>query len=497
MDSFMIPENLDDGLYFFNNKRTTIDSEKFFNVYEQRIGKVITKCPISDKTVVDEIVRFANEGQKIWKSMSPLERGSILRKAANIIRDHHKEIVEWEVRTNGKPIREAVFDISQSADTLDFYAGIAPQALLGNFFPLANNKQAHTIREPFGVVGAIGAWNYPFQTAMWKIAPALAAGNAVVYKPSPFSPASPVLIGEILAAAGLPPNVYCVVQGEGETGQALIENKLVKKVSFTGSVETGRKIQEACSKKNIKPCTLELGGKSALIICKDTSIDNVVAGSILANFYNQGQVCTNATRVFIHEDMITDFEKALLIELDKLIVVGDPLDEKTNVGASINESHLNKILGFVESAKKEGANILRGGFRVKPKNVENGFYFEPCVIGDVKNEMRVAREEIFGAVMLLIPYKTEEEAIYHANNTDFGLAAGVFSNDLSKAYKIAEKLEAGTVFINTYNDCEIHVPFGGIKNSGIGRENSLSALLSYTQEKTFYVNLNSKVDHGF
>lgn len=463
MSFFKIPRSLENGLYFFGNKRTTIDSEKFFDVYEQRIGKVIAKCPISDKITVDEIVNFANESQKVWGSMTPLERGNILRKAANIIRSHHKEIVEWEVRSNGKPIREAVLDISQSADTLDFFAGIAPQALLGNFFPLLNNKQAYTTREPFGVVGAIGAWNYPFQTAMWKIAPALAAGNAIVYKPSPFSPASPVLIGEILAAAGLPPNVYCVIQGEGETGQALVENKLIRKVSFTGSVATGQKIQESCARKSIKPCTLELGGKSALIICKDTSIDNAIAGSILANFFNQGQVCTNATRVFIHKDMINTFTQSLLVELDKLIVVGDPLDEKTNVGASINEEHLNKVIGFVESAKKEGATILRGGFRTKPKNVESGFYFEPCVIGNVTNEMKVAREEIFGAVMLLISYETEEEAIYHANNTDFGLAAGVFSNDLSKAHRIAQKLEAGTVYINTYNDCEIHVPFGGVK----------------------------------
>ncbi|CEF68370.1 Aldehyde dehydrogenase family 1 member A3 [Strongyloides ratti] len=497
MSHFKIPTDLDGGLYFFGNRRTTIDSEKFFNVYEQRIGKILTKCPISDKITVDEIVSYSNEAQKSWGSMTPLERGHILRKAANIIRDHHKEIVDWEVKTNGKPKREAIFDIYQSADTLDFYAGIAPQALLGNFFPLLNNKHAYTTREPFGVVGAIGAWNYPFQTAMWKIAPALAAGNSVVYKPSPFSPASPVLIGEILAAAGLPPNVYCVIQGEGETGQALVENKLIKKVSFTGSVTTGQKIQEACARKSIKPCTLELGGKSALIICEDASIDNAISCSILANFFNQGQVCTNATRVFVHKNMIHDFTKSLLIELDKIFVVGDPMDEKTNVGATINEEHLNKVISFVESAKKEGATILRGGYRVKPKGVENGFYFEPCVIGNVTNEMKVAREEIFGAVMLLIPYETEEEAINHANNTDFGLAAGVITNDLAKAHKIAQKLEAGTVFINTYNDCEIHVPFGGMKNSGIGRENSLSALLSYTQEKTVYINLSSKIDHGF
>uniref|UniRef100_A0A0N4ZD03 Aldedh domain-containing protein n=1 Tax=Parastrongyloides trichosuri TaxID=131310 RepID=A0A0N4ZD03_PARTI len=497
MNSLHLPKNLTSGLHFFNNKRTTIDSEKFFDVYEQRIGKIVTKCPISDKNEVDKIVSLAHEGQKKWSSMSPMERGSVLKKAAEIIRLNQKEIAEWEVKTNGKPINEAEIDISSSANTLDFFAGIAPQALLGDFFPLSNNRQAYTTREPFGVVGAIGAWNYPFQTAMWKIAPALAAGNSVVYKPSPFSPASPVLIGEILVAAGLPMNTYCVIQGEGETGQALIENKLIRKVSFTGSVPTGQKIQQACARRGIKPCTLELGGKSALIICKDTPIDNAIAGSVLANYFNQGQVCTNATRVFIHKKMMKEFEEALLKELDKILVVGDPLDKKTNVGASINEPHLNKVIGFVESAKNEGAKILRGGYRVHPKGVEEGFYFEPCVIGNVTNEMTVAREEIFGAVMLLISYETEEEAIYHANNTEFGLAAGVFSSDLGKAQMIAQKLEAGTIFVNTYNDCEIHVPFGGMKNSGIGRENSLSSLLSYTQEKTIYINLNSKVEHGF
>uniref|UniRef100_A0AC35U342 Aldedh domain-containing protein n=1 Tax=Rhabditophanes sp. KR3021 TaxID=114890 RepID=A0AC35U342_9BILA len=495
--TFKVIENLDKGLHFFDGVRKTIAASQEFDVIEQRIGKVLVKCPISSPDDVNMVVDLAQKALPEWAKQTPLERAKVLRAAANITRQNLKAIAVWETRTNGKPIREALLDIEQAADMLDYYAGIAPQVLLGDCFDLTGERHAYTKREPYGVIGAIGAWNYPFLTAMWKVAPALAAGNAIVYKPSPFSACSPVIIGEILAAAGLPTNIFCVVQGEASTGEALCTNKLIRKVSFTGSVPTGKKIQHLCSVNNVKPVTLELGGKSALIICEDADLDNAVAGAMMANFYNQGQVCCNATRVFVHSSIKKEFEERLVKEVNRVIKVGDPLAEETRVGASINEGHLKKVMGFVESAKEEGATILAGGERVYPEGAKEGYYMQPAVITNVTDSMTVAREEIFGACLLVIPFDSEEEAIERANNTEFGLASGIFSKDLAKCHLIARQLQAGTVWINTYNDCEVNVPFGGYKNSGVGRENCHSALLAFSQEKSVYVNLGKKLDHGF
>ncbi|VDK45574.1 unnamed protein product, partial [Cylicostephanus goldi] len=345
---------------------------------------------------------------------------------------------------------------------------------------------AYTRREPLGVVGCIGAWNYPLQTCVWKVAPALAAGNAVVYKPSPFAPASPVLLGEILAAAGIPEGVYNVVQGEAETGKLLCLHPLIRKLSFTGSVAGGMGVQRQAATDNVKPVTLELGGKSELIIFDDTDIKSAVAGTMLANFLNQGQVCTNATRVFVQRGILEAFTAEL--ECDEKLKVGDPLKEDTRVGANINELHLNKILDFIESAKQEGGQVLRGGKRVHPDGVENGFYLEPAVILGLK---------IFGAVCLLLPFDTEEEVLQRANETEYGLAAGVFSKNLARCHRIAARLQAGTVFINTYNDTEVNVPFGGYKNSGHGRENCLDTLRAYSQIKAIYVNIQDTTEHCF
>ncbi|KHJ98061.1 betaine-aldehyde dehydrogenase, partial [Oesophagostomum dentatum] len=416
------------------------------------------------------------------------------------VQDNLEDIARWEVKTNGKPIYEARVDIASSADTFDFFGGVAAAVLQGDQIDIPGgptSRLAYTRREPLGVVACIGAWNYPFQTCVWKVAPALAAGNAVIYKPSPFAPASPVLLGEILAAAGIPAGVYNVVQGEAETGRLLCIHPLIRKLSFTGSVASGMAVQRQAATENVKPVTLELGGKSELIIFDDSDIKSAVAATMLANFLNQGQVCTNATRVYVQRGIFEPFKDALLKECDEKLKIGDPLNEDTRVGANINEAHLNRILSFVESAKEEGGEVLRGGKRVHPSGVEDGFYFEPAVITGLTDTARAVREEIFGACCLLLPFDTEEEVVKRANDTMYGLAAGVFSGNLARCHRIATQLQAGTVFINTYNDTEVNVPFGGYKNSGHGRENCLDTLKAYSQVKAIYVNIQDTTEHCF
>uniref|UniRef100_A0AC34Q610 Aldehyde dehydrogenase domain-containing protein n=1 Tax=Panagrolaimus sp. JU765 TaxID=591449 RepID=A0AC34Q610_9BILA len=495
--SFQIPANISGGLYFFDGKRQNVSVEKTFQVFEPHSGEVVAHCPIATEDIVDKVVKSAAKAQPGWGNIVPIERGKILNKVADLIRENLEAIAQWEVRTNGKPITEARIDIASSADTFQFFAGIAPAVMKGDYFDLpgdAHDRFAYTRREPLGVVGAIGAWNYPFQTCVWKVAPALAAGNAVVYKPSPFAPGSPVLLGEILIAAGLPINVYNVIQGEAETGTFLCEHELIRKVSFTGSVATGQKVQQSCARKNVKPVTLELGGKSPFIIFEDCEVKNAVAGAILANFLNQGQVCTNGTRVFVQRSILDEFTRILLQETEKL-VVGDPFKDETNVGASINEIQLNKVLGMVEKAKSQGAKVLRGGQRLHPTGVENGFYFDPAIIADVVDDMDIIQNEIFGAVLCVLPFDTEDEVIYRANNTAYGLAAGLYTKCLRQAHRVAAQLQAGTIYINSYNDTEVYVPFGGYKNSGHGRENCIETLHSYSQVKAIYVNTQKNLEH--
>ncbi|KAF7634014.1 Aldedh domain-containing protein [Meloidogyne graminicola] len=490
---FIIPGNLNGGLFFFDGMRRTVSGINTFPVIEPRTGQQLMQCPCADSALVDLIVGQAASAQCAWAMKSPLERSKVLLRAAELIRANLEAVAIWEVRTNGKPLIEARSDIESSADTFSFYGGIFPAQMKGDFFDLpvdGSGRFAYTRREPLGVVGCIGAWNYPFQTCCWKVAPALAAGNAVIYKPSPFAPASPVLLAELLKAAGLPNGLFNVLQGEAATGEMICMNQDIAKISFTGSVQTGMKIQKLCAEpKRIKPVTLELGGKSALIIFEDVDIQMAVETTILANFLNQGEVCTNASRVFVQKSILNEFQNALLAEMEQKLHVGDPLDERTTVGASINEQHLQRVLGFVNRAVQQGAQLLCGGIRVHPTGVEGGFYFKPAVLTGLTDEMEIVREEVFGAVCLLLPFEAEGDAIRRANESRYGLAAGVCTESLSRAHRVAAKLQAGTVYVNTYNDTEVHIPFGGYKNSGYGRENCVECLYSFTQLKSVYVNI--------
>ncbi|KAJ7338760.1 hypothetical protein JRQ81_012662 [Phrynocephalus forsythii] len=459
-------------------------------IYEPATGREIGKFLFSGEKEVDLAVQSAQAAFKIWSQKSGMERSSILLEAARIIRERREEIATMETINNGKSIFEARVDIDISWQTLQYFAGLAG-SLAGQHVQLPGGSFAYTRREPLGVCAGIGAWNYPFQIACWKSAPALACGNAMVFKPSPFTPISVVTLAEIYNEAGVPKGLFNVVQGGAATGQFLCKHPNVAKVSFTGSVPTGMKIMEMAA-KGVKPVTLELGGKSPLIIFSDCVLENAVKGALMANFLTQGEVCSNGTRVFVQREILQAFTKEVVKATQK-IKVGDPLLEDTRMGALINKPHLEKVLSFVKQAKEQGAQVLCGGEPYVPDDpkLSNGFYMSPCVLGGCTDSMTCVKEEIFGPVMSILPFDTEEEVLERANNTRFGLAGGVFTRDIQRAHRVVAGLQAGMCFINNYNISPVELPFGGYKMSGFGRENGEAAIEYYSQLKTVCIEMGN------
>ncbi|XP_061096437.1 4-trimethylaminobutyraldehyde dehydrogenase A isoform X3 [Conger conger] len=437
---------------------------------------------------VDQAIRSAQSAFLKWSKLAGMERARVMLEAARIIRERRDEIAKLEVINNGKSITEAVVDIDVAWQCIEYYAGMAG-TLAGQHVSLPGGSFAYTRREPLGVCVGIGAWNYPFQIAAWKSAPALACGNAMVFKPSPMTPVTAVLLAEIYAEAGVPEGLFNVVQGAAETGTLLCHHPLVAKVSFTGSVPTGKKIMEMAS-KGVKPVTLELGGKSPLIIFKDSEMENAVKGALMANFLSQGEVCCNGTRVFVQREILPKFLEEV-VKRTKAIPVGDPLLDGTRMGALISRPHLERVLGFIATAKKEGARVLCGGEPFAPSDpkLQGGYFMSPCVLDNCNDDMTCVKEEIFGPVMSVLPFDTEEEVLQRANNTTLGLAAGVFTRDVSRAHRVVENLQAGTCFINNYNISPVEVPFGGYKMSGFGRENGQVTIEYYSQLKTVVVEM--------
>jgi betaine-aldehyde dehydrogenase len=414
--------------------------------------------------------------------MTGAERGRILNRAAALLREHNDELSRLEVTDTGKPLQEALaVDVSSGADCVDYYAGLAA-ALHGHHYELGANF-AYTRREPLGVTAGIGAWNYPIQIACWKSAPALACGNAMVFKPAELTPLTALRLAEIYTEAGVPDGVFNVVQGDARTGQALTAHPGIAKVSLTGEVGTGKKVMAAAA-DSLKHVTLELGGKSPLIVFDDADLDNAVSAALLANFYTQGEVCSNGTRVFVHSSIHDDFVGRLKARAEKMRI-GDPMDPEIHVGALISAEHMEKVLAYVEMGREAGARVICGGGR--PADIDRGYFVEPTVFDGCTDDMRIVREEIFGPVMAVLTFESEDEVVARANDTVYGLAAGVFTRDLSRGHRMAAALEAGLVWINTYNVTPIEMPFGGYKQSGIGRENSLAAIEHYTQLKAVYV----------
>jgi betaine-aldehyde dehydrogenase len=448
-------------------------------------GKVLWLVTADGSAQVNAAVVAAKKGQLIWAAMTGAERARVLRRTADILRSRNRELAELETCDTGKPIQETlVVDVASGADCFEYFAGLA-QSLSGEHIDLGGQAFGYTRREPLGVVAGIGAWNYPLQIACWKAAPALACGNAMIFKPAELTPFTAVKLQEILLQAGLPPGVFQVVQGFAETGRLLTRHPDIRKVSLTGEVGTGKAVMSDAA-QTLKNVTLELGGKSPLIVFDDAKLDNAVAGALLANFYSSGQVCSNGTRVFVHRSIKTAFLERLVKRVGAMRI-GDPMNPETQVGPLVSEQHMHKVLSYIDRGRAEGARVLTGGMRVTTGDLANGYFVAPTVFDNCRDDMAIVREEIFGPVMSVLEFEDEREVIERANASEFGLAAGVFTNDLTRAHRVIARLQAGTCWINHYNVTPIELPFGGVKLSGLGRENGRAAIEHYTQLKSVYV----------
>lgn len=466
-----------DGQYVEDTAGAVID------VIFPATGEVIAQVHEATPAIIERALAAAQRAQREWARVKPVERARILRRAADIIRERNQALSELETLDTGKPIQETmVADATSGADALEYFAGLAP-TVTGETMPLGRDF-VYTIREPLGVCVGIGAWNYPTQIACWKGAPALAFGNAMIFKPSETTPLAALKVAEILVEAGLPAGLYNVVQGKGAVGARLVTDPRVAKVSLTGSVPTGRKVY-AMAAEGIRQVTMELGGKSPLIIFDDAHVENAVGGALMANFYSAGQVCSNGTRVFVQKGIKEKFLQRLKARTEA-IKLGDPRDPATQMGPVVNAAQMEKVLGYIEIGKKEGARLITGGGRAGPNT---GCFVAPTVFADVTDSMTIACEEIFGPVMAVLDFDDEDEVVARANATEFGLSAGVFTGDLARGHRVVAALEAGTCWINAYNLTPVETPFGGSKQSGVGRENSKAAIEHYTQVKSVYVNL--------
>lgn len=445
-------------------------------------GEMIAVLHEATPAVIEAALAGAVAAQRAWGALKPVERARILRRAADLIRDRGAELAELETLDTGKPLQETlVADWPSGADSLEYFAGLAP-TLTGETIPLGGDF-AYTIREPLGVCVGIGAWNYPSQIACWKAAPALSTGNAMVFKPSELTPLGALQLAEIFIQAGMPAGVFNVVQGRGAVGGALSTDSRVAKVSLTGSVATGARVYAAAG-AGMKHVTMELGGKSPLIVFEDADLESAIGAAMLGNFYSSGQVCSNGTRVFVQKSIKERF-LTRLAERTALINAGDPLDEATQFGPLVSAAQHAKVLGYIATAKAEGARLICGG----AAGNEGPLFVQPTVFADVTDGMTLAREEVFGPVMAVLDFETEAEVIARANGTDFGLAAGVFTADLVRGHRVIAELQAGTCWINAYNLTPVEMPFGAVKASGLGRENSKAAIEHYTQVKAVYVGM--------
>ncbi len=493
-----MPLPLDQEKYCAN---TTLPKQKNYiggeYVSNQSGDSFVTRHPGNDNPIcevetageseVRNAVEAALDAYKTWSQTPAAERGVILRRAAGLLRERNQELAELETLDTGKPIAEtSAVDIITGADVIEYFAGVA-QSIHGQHVNLPPDAFAMIRREPLGVCAGIGAWNYPMQIAMWKSGPALACGNTMVFKPAEQTPLTTLKLAEIYSEAGLPPGVFNVVQGARDTGAALISHPDVAKVTLTGSVETG-KIVMAHAASDLKKVTLELGGKSPIIIFDDADLENALNATLVANFYSTGQVCSNGTRVFVQDTLHDEFVDRLG-ERTKALRLGDPFDPATQIGPLVSREHYEKVCAYMTVAKKSGARHVCGGDAITEGALSKGLYVTPSIFAECTDDMEFVRDEVFGPLMSVLSFKTEEEALERANSTHFGLAGAVFTTDFSRAHRVANRIQAGCVWINDYNITPPEVPFGGYKQSGVGRENGLQAIEHYTQVKTIYVNL--------
>ena len=463
-------------------------SGRRFATVNPATGETIAEVAEAGKADLDRAVASARKAFESgpWAAMKPRQRGRILTRAAELLLSRADEFGKLETQDNGKPIFEAAkIDMPAAAECLSYFGEYADK-LYGDTYPPRPDAFLMTMREPVGVVGAITPWNFPLLQAMWKIAPALALGNAVVLKPASATPLTALLFAELLTEAGLPPGAFQVVPGPGPVvGQAMAEHPGIDKISFTGETETGKAILRAAA-GTVKRVSMELGGKSPNVVFADADLDSAAKGAINAIFYGKGELCSAGSRLLV-EESIHDALMEKVVERAKKMSPGDPLDPKTRLGALVSEKQRDNVARYVEAGKSEGAKLVAGGNRAAVNG--KGAFFEATVFDGVTPGMTIAREEIFGPVLATLTFKSEDEAVAIGNSTIYGLAAAVWSKDIKKALRTAKALKAGTVWINAYNLYDPGLPFGGYKESGFGRERGHYALEEYTQVKSIWVDL--------
>ncbi len=461
---------------------------KTFNVYNPANGDFMAKCAAASKADVDDAVKAAWSAFSTWKKTSPAERAAILLKIADIIDVNKEYLAMIETLDNGKPIRETMnIDIPMGSDHFRYFAGVI-RSEEGSASMINDNTLSIILNEPIGVVGQIVPWNFPYLMAAWKLAPALAAGDCIVFKPSSATSLSVLELMKLIENE-LPAGVLNIVTGSGsKTGQFVLDHPDIRKLAFTGSTEVGYSVAKAAADKLI-PATLELGGKSANIYFDDCNFDKAIDGACVGILFNQGQVCCAGSRIFVQEKIYDKFLAALKTKFES-VKVGLPWEPDTQMGSQIDNRQLEKILNYIAIGRAEGAQVITGGKRAFVEGGENGAFMQPTILADVNNSMRVACEEIFGPVAVVIKFRDEEEVIKMANDSEYGLGGAVWSQDINRAIRVARAIESGRIWINTYNELSAGAPFGGYKKSGIGRETHKLIMNSYTQKKNIYISLN-------
>jgi len=478
---------------FIDGQWVDAESGKTFTTPNPATGETLAEVAEADAADIDKAVaaaRRAYEGK--WSKLSARDRGRLLYKLSQLIEQNAGDLAGIETADNGKPIKESLYvDLPQVVENFEYFAGWATK-IEGETIPVPGKMFNYTLREPIGVCGQIIPWNFPLLMAAWKLAPALAAGNTVVLKPAEQTPVGAMELAKLIQEAGFPEGVVNIVPGYGETaGAALAAHPGIDKVAFTGSTEVGKLIAKAAA-ENLTKVSLELGGKAPNIVFADSNLDQAVAGAMMGIFYNQGQVCCAGSRLFVEEGIKDEFLSKLTEKAER-IAVGDPMDKSTQMGPQVSEEQLNRIKGYVDIARNEGAAVVTGG--TSPKldgEFQKGYFFRPTIFADVNNKMRVAQEEIFGPVVSVISFKDEDDLIKQANDTIYGLSAGIWTQDITRAHRFAREIKAGVVWINTYNMFNAASPFGGYKQSGYGREMGRHALDLYTQVKSVWVDLSGR-----
>jgi acyl-CoA reductase-like NAD-dependent aldehyde dehydrogenase len=467
-----------------------VESAKKFDTINPATGEVLTQIAAASNEDVDRAVAAARRAFEdrngAWRKLSASERGRLIWKLADSLEKNIDEFAELETLDNGKPIFESRYvDMPMVIDVLRYYAGWATK-IHGETVNTFETAFTYTLREPVGVVGMIVPWNFPLLLASWKLGPALACGNPVVWKPASQTSLTALRFGELTVEAGVPAGVLNIVTGPGEVGRAMVKHPGIDKIAFTGSTEVGKEIVRGAA-DTLKRITLELGGKSPNIVFADSDIDNAVKGAITGIFYGKGEVCNAGSRLFVESKVQDEFLEKLGARAAKMRPA-DPLDPKTRMGAIVSQEQMQTVLGYIEAGKKEGAKLVAGGNRVRVDGGK-GFFIEPTIFRDVRNDMKIAREEIFGPVLATLSFDDLDEVIEMANRNEYGLASAVWTRDVKKAHVVSRRLKAGTVWINTYGLMDASLPFGGYKSSGFGRELGARALEHYTETKSVWLNM--------